>query len=374
MSFRIPHPAFRILAAAILVLCVAGEAAADQVRQRDAKGSKARTRNGKVKEVSKTEVQLQLTPGDQIAKIPANEIETISYDGQPADLGALPTAARGGNYANANELIRKLTDAGLTDPNMKDELEFYKMYVQAKTAMTSGKLVDMKTARETIDKYMKTSVNSWHYYEAVELLGEICLEIAAVEVESLRNSWYKMAIEEAYTRLAQAPWDETKIRAKISRAKAQHLSKEIDAAVASYDEALKDATGKESDPQIASLMLAARVGKAEVVGEKSPNEGIRLVQEIIAKADPEDSRVQAVAALAIARCYEKDNKPKDALLNYLKVDVLYFSQQQYHAEALYNLSRLWNTLNNPERAREAATTLRTRYPGSVWAAKLGAGG
>src|SRR5262249_20210233 len=155
--------------------------------------------------------------------------------------------------------------------------------------------------------------------------------------------------------------------------KAQYLNKEVDVALTSFDEALKLTAGKD-DPHIASLALAAKVGKAEVVGDKNPADGIKLVQEIIAKADIEDTRVQAMSALAIARCYEKANDTKEALLNNLKVDVLYFSQPNLHAEALYNLSRLWNKVNHPERAKEAETTLRTRYPGSVWAAKLAASG
>jgi hypothetical protein len=287
-------------------------------------------------------------------------------------MNLLPAAVRGGNYNSANDLIRKIGEATL-EPGVKDELEFYKMYVDLKVATASGKLVDMKTATDALHKYIKGNLGTWHYYEAVELLGEMCLTIAAAEVETARATYCNLAINESYARLGMAPWDDAKMRALIGRAKAQHLNKESEAAVTSYDEALKLGTGKDQDVQIASLTLAAKVGKAEVVGETKPEDGIKQINEIIAKANAEDSRVHGMAALAIARCYQKANNPKEALLNYLKVDVLYFQQGNQHAEALYQLSQLWNTFNHPERAQEAAETLRARYPGSVWAAKLGGG-
>jgi hypothetical protein len=372
MSFRISHSAFRACLVALLSLGLAGVASADQIRQRSADGS-VKSRSGKIKEMTKEKVVLELTPTTKTDDIPANMIESVSYDGQPPDMTLLPAAVRGGNFANATELIRKLSDAGAENPGLKDELAFYKVYVDAKVAMGSGKLVDMKTALDALNKYIKGNLGTWHYYEAVELLGEMCLAVAAVEVETARSAWYRLAIDESYTRLAGAPWDETKIRGIIAKAKAQHLNKETQTALGSYDEAIKLCAGKEMDAQIGSLLLAANVGKAEVVGETKPDDGIKLLNDIIAKADAEDTRVQAMSALAIARCYEKAGKSKEALLNYLKVDVLYFAQGNLHAEALYQLSQLWNSFNHPERAKQAAETLRTRYPGSIWAAKLGAG-
>jgi hypothetical protein len=379
MQTKPRHFAIRVSLVALLGLGLGmfqpGARAADSVRQREPDGKLKAPRSGKITEISKEKVLLQLTPAATIVDIPANTIDSISYDSQPADMGLLPTQARGNNFKNASELIRKLSEDERLTPAMKDELAFYKTYVDAKSAVASGQLVDMKKAREALSEYLKTGLLSWHYYEGVELLGEVCMAIAAAEVEPARPQWYQLAIDQSYARLSQAPWDETKVRAAMSRAKAQYLNKAIEAALGSYDEALKLTAGKEADPQMASLALSARVGKAEVLGDKAPEEGIKLILEIVGKADVEDARVQAMSALAIGRCYEKAGNLKEALLNYLKVDVLYYKHEDLHAEALYHLNRLWGVppFNQPDRAAEARNTLQTRYPGNPWTAKLGGG-
>jgi tetratricopeptide (TPR) repeat protein len=374
MLTRTSRFAFPVSLVALVALGLAAAHAADTIRQREPDG-KLKPRLGKIKEVTSQHVVLQLTPSDRTEKIEANVIDSISYDGQPADMTLLPAQVRGGNFTNANAMIRKLSDVEIANPGVKEELAFYKVYVEVKVAMASGSVVEMKKAKDALAGYLKTSLNSWHYYEAVELLGDVCLAVAAVEVENAKPGWYQLAIDQSFTRLRQAPWPETQIRAWMSQAKVLHLNKNVDGALSAYDEALKLTDAKNADAQMASLALAAKVGKAEVLGDKTPAEGIKLIQEIIGKADEEDSRVQGVSALAIARCYEKAGNPKEALLNYLKVDVLYFQQPKLHEEALYNLYRLWAgpPFNNAQRSAEAATRLRELYPGSAWTAKLGGG-
>jgi hypothetical protein len=103
----------------------------------------------------------------------------------------------------------------------------------------------------------------------------------------------------------------------------------------------------------------AETGKAD--------EAIKQLQELIRKNDPQDAVLFARAYNALGRCYLKQNKPKDALLALLHTDVLFYSDADAHAEALYHLSKLWNEVNKSDRALAARTTLRERYAGSVWA-------
>jgi hypothetical protein len=71
MSFRIPHSAFRTSLAVVLSLGLCHGALADQIRQRGADGA-VKTRNGKIKEVTKEQIVLQLTPTEKTDNIPAN--------------------------------------------------------------------------------------------------------------------------------------------------------------------------------------------------------------------------------------------------------------------------------------------------------------
>ena len=64
---------------------------------------------------------------------------------------------------------------------------------------------------------------------------------------------------------------------------------------------------------------------------------------------------------------KKAGRNKEALMAFLHVDVLYYSDADAHAEALANLAELWNTLQQTERAVRARRTLDERYPTSPFA-------
>src|SRR5262245_45174738 len=115
------------LAAVLVVGLTTFATAADKVSQRQADG-KPKDRNGKIKEVTKEAVVLELTPTTKTDTIPANTIESVSYEGQPLDMNQLITAARGGNFKNADDLLKKLTGPDVTIDNagVKDELAFYR--------------------------------------------------------------------------------------------------------------------------------------------------------------------------------------------------------------------------------------------------------
>ena len=135
-------------------------------------------------------------------------------------------------------------------------------------------------------------------------------------------------------------------------------------AIEHFDAALASgATGRPAELQ----MQLARVGKAVSLAETGGvDNALKLLHEVIAKADEGDRDVYARAYNALGNCYRKKGATKDALLEYLKVDLLFSSVPDAHAEALYNLSQLWNEVQHPERARAAAETLQERYATSRW--------
>src|SRR5262245_11648007 len=102
----IQHFTFRVVLAALLVAALCNFAAADKVRQRSADGT-VKERGGKIKEVTKEAVILELTPTTKTDTIPANVIESLAYDGQPPDVNLLVSAVRGGNFKNADDLLKK---------------------------------------------------------------------------------------------------------------------------------------------------------------------------------------------------------------------------------------------------------------------------
>jgi TolA-binding protein len=61
---------------------------------------------------------------------------------------------------------------------------------------------------------------------------------------------------------------------------------------------------------------------------------------------------------------------QDALIAYLTVDLVYGDSPETHAEALFQLSQLWNRGGYPRRAEEVRKKLMKTYPKSTWATEL----
>jgi hypothetical protein len=98
-----------------------------------------------------------------------------------------------------------------------------------------------------------------------------------------------------------------------------------------------------------------------------------MVLQIVKDANPEERELLSRAYTVLGTAYRAmGGKEQDALIQFLTVDLVYNTLPETHAEALFNLGELWEKGNNPERAGEARTSLKTLYATSPWAAKLGA--
>jgi hypothetical protein len=60
-------------------------------------------------------------------------------------------------------------------------------------------------------------------------------------------------------------------------------------------------------------------------------------------------------------------RPKDALLAYLKTDILYSDAKDEHARALAKIRDIWLALKQDQRSAEVAERLRGLYPQSPYA-------
>ena len=126
----------------------------------------------------------------------------------------------------------------------------------------------------------------------------------------------------------------------------------------------------ESTPETQRQKSLARVGLARCQAETaSVDQAIQTLEEIISKGDESDGELFGRTYNALGHCLLKKQQPRDALMAFLHVDVLFFSEADVHAEALYNLANLWESIKKPDRAGAARNMLVDRYAGSPWASK-----
>ncbi len=308
--------------------------------------------SGKVLEMTTTEVKLE-TRG-KVNNFAVNEIRRIHYAEDIPELRRAREDVGSGQFEQALDTLKRIDAAGLSRELLIADVEYYTALCHGRIALTGGG--DKAAAAATMLEFVKKNPNSYHFFEAAQLLGDLAM--------TLEN--YDNALR-YYGAIAKAPWPDYVQRAALLEAGALSAAGKSAEAKARYESVL---TSPLDTPDAIRNKTFATIGLAVCQAEAgAPDQGIASLNEVIAKNDPQDTELFGTAYNALGRCHLKANRPKEALLAYLHTDLLFYAKPDLHAEALYNLSKLWTTLNKSDRAQNARNTLVERYAGSVWAKK-----
>ncbi|MGA2799467.1 MAG: tetratricopeptide repeat protein, partial [Thermoguttaceae bacterium] len=216
-----------------------------------------------------------------------------------------------------------------------------------------GKIAD---AGRLMIAFTKNYPESYHYFQACEIVGDLLVA----------NRSFDQA-EEYYAKVAKAPWPDYQMRAGVAIGRALLARGKNSEALDAFEKVLAN-QGEDALSQAQSL--AANLGKAAVlVAMKKNDEAVALINSILNKADPEDAANMARAYNILGNALRQQGKTKEAVLAFLHVDLLYPSIPDAHAEALYNLAKLWDELHKTERAARARQVLEQQYKNSPWAQK-----
>lgn len=307
--------------------------------------------SGEITKIAKTDV----TVSGRV--VPVNEIDEIIFEGEPRELATARSAYNRSQFEHALEVLSKVDTANVKREEVRDEIEFYRTMSAVRMALAgSGARDAAANAGRQLLAFEKAHPDSHHYYEASEALGDLLVDLGKIE-----------PAQRYYERLAQTPWPEYQMRAAVLMGRAYDSKQQYDAAVKEFDRALAmPASGTRAEKE----KMSATLGKGKALASSGKvDEGTRLIEEVISKADAEDAELHARAYNILGNCYLAANKKKDALLAFLHVDLLYSSIADQHAEALSHLADLWSEEKKTDRALEARETLREKYPNSSWAQK-----
>ena len=326
--------------------------AADQInRKRD------RPLSGEVSGMSKTEVTLKVTtPKADTIKVPANEVASIVWVGESADCNVARKDEEGGKYQKAIDGYQKALQSSKTpSANLKNDLDFGIARATGKLALADSSKVD--EAIKKLEEFRSKQSDHYRYYDCVNLLGQLY---------AARKDFLKAGL--AFDTLGKAPWKEYQMAAKIAGGRLALAENKLDEAAAAYEAVVAmPAEGAVEESQRQEAVL----GKARVMLlQKKFDDALKLLKEVIDKAPADDYRVNAEAYLRQGDCLREQGNDSDAVLSYLAVDVLFASERELHAEALYRLATLWEKLGNKLRAEEARDRIRSEYENSEWARQL----
>lgn len=285
--------------------------------------------------------------------VPSYAVESIRLADEPPQLNLIRNQANNGAYENALKALDKIDPDTIEKQEVKAEVTYLRAYSNARLAL--GGSGDVSDAGQQINAFIKANPNSFHFYPANELAGDLLVALGKYD-----------AATNFYKALSTASADAWKIKAGIDIGRAKLAEKKYDDALKEFDTALGLAEG-DKGPE--TQKLSAMLGKAACLAQTGkPEEGVKLAETVISKLPTEEIDLHAWAYVVLGKCYRQmPDHTKQALLAFLHVDVLYFSNPQYHAEALWNLASLWQDMKKIDRATQASALLKERYPNSTWA-------
>ncbi len=166
---------------------------------------------GEITEVTRTQISITANNGKKL--FPVNEIQKVAYKGEPRELRNARDAILKGQLEAARSDLEKISTADISRTEIMQDIEFYKAYCDGRLALVGGG--DKAAAVRAMRAFESNPANqnSYHYFAAMELLGDLAVALASYENGILY-----------YGKLAESPWPDYAMRAMVLQANAMVAS------------------------------------------------------------------------------------------------------------------------------------------------------
>jgi hypothetical protein len=318
----------------------------DEITYRDPASKKETKISGAIQSENPGQIVVK-TPAAGTKSIPVPEVIDVVYNvpalAKPDYRNALGREAAGEKALRGDGRKRELADAlakyeklwkDATEERPKRHFEFKIARLTAQQAEDDPTLVPAAEAK--LDQFLKSNPQAWQVSRAADLLGRL---------QAQKGDWE--AARRTYEALAATPELPPEVRQEIAERIAGVLisAGQFPAAQKKLTEALAAAPAESPQAfrlQMALALCQAAAGQAGAVAE-------RVEAALERAADPE---LKALAYNTLGDCHVLANRPRDALWDYLWVDVIYHQDKHEHARALYHLAKLFQEFKEEKRAQQ----------------------
>jgi hypothetical protein len=321
--------------------------AQDEVIISDPKTKKETRLLGTIQTESPGQITVRLAAGGRPRTLPVAEVLDVVYDvpilikqEYRAAVNAEGRAEKGIRHEDRRKelalALRRYQDlqAKITEVKAKRHLEFKIAKLLALKAVDDP--AEAAAAGERLVQFRKDYPQAWQTVAAAELLAHLQME---------KNDWE--AARKTYEDLAGTPnlSEEERLGAELQAAQVLVRARRFSEAQKKI-ESLEKSVPADS-PQAVRLQLSlaecqAAAGKADPAAQK--------VEALLDKLT--DPGLKGLAYNALGDCHRLAKKPKEALWDYLWVDVVYNQDRTEHAKALYYLSQLFKELRDEPRSKQ----------------------
>lgn len=337
------YPSGTATLAGILLLCLAAPAAAQNDRIFPVTGSPI---SGQIETESRNGLAVKAGGGTQ--NIPANNIVKIMYAGDPSNLTNGREFALDGQYDKALEELKKIDFSKIRREIITQDANFYRLKSEGMLSLTGQG--DRAQAIAALGGFISKQGDSWHYYEAVRLLGELAYAEGNMDLAN-----------KSFQALYSAAAPELKIESVYLVSLLQLRNGEFDKALAGFD---RIASARVSSPAVGLFVKLGKAGRVAVLGQKGDLDGaINESKPLIAELSPTDIELAARIYNARGSAYAKAGQNEAAIRAYLHTHLMFSGIPDAHVEALQALVQLWPAVGKADRANEMRQILQQSYPG-----------
>ncbi|MCU0721814.1 MAG: hypothetical protein MUC83_19035 [Pirellula sp.] len=325
--------------------------AQDKDRVFPTKGGAAAT--GKIVERTKDKVVIENSKGTP-QNYATNEIQRIVFDGEPPQLSRAKDNIVQAQFDQAKDELSKIVPDSLKTEDMKEEYLFYKAYLAGALALRGQG--DPTEASKAMFAWAGKYRSSHNFYAASEMLGNLAIASGTPDQAA-----------RFFGAFANAPFTDYKLRGSFLQGRALMLLKQNADAKSKFAVVTQ---AKVSDAPSLKLQKLASIAtiKCDAADGKA-DQAISALEKMVDEGDSTDAELFADLYNALGSIHQSQNNHYEAVLSYLKTDLLYSSQAEAHAEALYNLTQLWTKVGEPLQSTDAKSRLAKLYPTSPWVKK-----
>lgn len=323
-----------------------GLLAQDGVYQFKASGGNSKT-SGKITEIS--------PDGVMIAGklVPASKIARVSFSREPSDINRARDQMETGRFSDAIESLGKIDVTKLT-PQMKAEVDFIRAFSMSQSSLRGGGTTPQE-AGAVVTAFIDEHPTSWHLHPAVEQLGKLYFAIDRTD----------LAIGQ-FAKLTKSSWPRYRLNGSLQLGM---LTMDKAAEANSAFDSILNSNSNDDVTQLYKLL--AKCQKARLAGiDGDSATSLSELNEMIATENSDNKLLFAHLYNALGAVHQKNSNWKEARTAYLHTDLLFATESELHAEALFHLSKIWAKLEETDRAAAARDTLKSRYRNSYWAGKL----
>jgi predicted negative regulator of RcsB-dependent stress response len=351
------------LAASFALSAAPAATADDAILRRDPKSGKDSTVRGTIENETPAGVKIKVGKDSQI--IPPDEIVYVAYQAKDVSEIQFQTPFgheqkaqeskgddRKNEYAQALMLYKALLNGVKGSPNAERFIQYRIAMVAVEQAADDPAL--RGAAIDALNAYRSANTGGWEVVPATKTVARL-----------LEESGDQTGARHAYEELAANPETPKEIKLSTNLLVAKMLVKDrkFPEAEQKLKAVLADTADEKQKAFVQVYLAQAQVAQGNVKDAEAP---LRAVIQTAA-----DDNLKALAYNALGDFYQQSKQPEEAFWQYLRVDVLFNQDPEEDARALYNLSKLYDSVRGDQQRRsECLVRLKDkRFAGTEYQAR-----